>query len=250
MPYTFNSAIGYVQRDLDGSTLELFGTEVFNSSQTPQVWLNVFCFEQHGGVVVQFDSVDGLFPDGMIPAMVAGYRSLLEQLLDATAWSQHTFDLLAADQKQRRAMANDTADADAGHRRALRRPARPAAAHARRGGDHHQRLHDELCRAAPARLARRGVAAGATGRPQRTGRPGHAPGSRADHRHPGHHHGGRRLPARRRLLPAQRQNYMLTDGRVRCVLTNVDWQDTSGLGLQLLGLDATRPVAGVQTTRR
>ena len=72
MPYTFNSAIGYVQADVDGSALELFGPEVYTSSQTPQLWLNGFAFEQHGGVVVQFDAVDGLFPEGLIEDMVAG----------------------------------------------------------------------------------------------------------------------------------------------------------------------------------
>ena len=67
MPYTFNSAIGYLRADVDGSALELFGPEVYTSSQTPQVWLNGFAFEQHGGVIVQADAVRGLFPDGHDP---------------------------------------------------------------------------------------------------------------------------------------------------------------------------------------
>jgi amino acid adenylation domain-containing protein len=109
MPYTFNSSLGYVRGDVDGSALELFGPEVYTCSQTPQVWLNAFAFEQQGGLVVQFDEVDGLFPDGMVAAMVAGYRTLLEALCTDAAWSATAFDLLPVDQRTRRAAANDTA---------------------------------------------------------------------------------------------------------------------------------------------
>ena len=63
MPYTFNSAIGYVRRRRSTApTLELFGPEVATSSQTPQLWLNAFAFEQHGGVIVQFDEVRRAVP--------------------------------------------------------------------------------------------------------------------------------------------------------------------------------------------
>jgi hypothetical protein len=78
MPFTFNSVIGQV--GADGSALELFGPEVYTSSQTPQVRLNGFAFEQHGGLVVQFDEVAGLFPDGHIAAAVTGYAGLLDEL--------------------------------------------------------------------------------------------------------------------------------------------------------------------------
>lgn len=64
MPFTFNSAIDYVHAEVDGSALELFGPEVYTVSQTPQVWLTVFAMEQHGGLVLQIDGVDELFPRG------------------------------------------------------------------------------------------------------------------------------------------------------------------------------------------
>ena len=109
MPYTFNSAMGYLDDTLDGSTLELFGPETFTSSQTPQLWLNGFAFEQHGGVVVQFDEVQGLFPDGLVAAMVAGYQRLLTALADEATWTAPAVDLLPPEQRERRASANDTA---------------------------------------------------------------------------------------------------------------------------------------------
>lgn len=114
MPFTFNAAIGYVRDTIpvDGSAVDLFGPEIFTSSQTPQLWLNAFAFEYHGGVVVQLDAVDGLFPDGLIEAMTGGYQRLLESLCgDDEAWSAATFDLLPAGQRERRVAANDTATA-------------------------------------------------------------------------------------------------------------------------------------------
>ncbi len=102
MPFTFNSTIGYVREDVDGSAVDLFGPEIYTSSQTPQVWLNAFAFEYHGGVVIQADAVDGLFPVGMVGAMMGGYQRLLDQLCEPAAWSAKTFDLLPADQWERR----------------------------------------------------------------------------------------------------------------------------------------------------
>jgi pyochelin synthetase len=109
MPYTFSSAIDGLREDVDGAAVELFGTEVYTSSQTPQVWLNAFAFESRG-VVVQVDAVNGLFPDGMIGAMISGYARLLDSLAaDDAAWSATTFDLLPAEQQERRNAANATA---------------------------------------------------------------------------------------------------------------------------------------------
>ncbi|MFB7629874.1 amino acid adenylation domain-containing protein [Streptomyces sp. NPDC056149] len=108
MPFTFNSAIGYPLADVDGSALELFGPEVHTISQTPQTWLNVFAMEQHGGVVVQLDGVDELFPPGLLDDLAQGYQHLLDLLADDGEWNNHRFDLLPAEQRARRRAANDT----------------------------------------------------------------------------------------------------------------------------------------------
>ena len=241
MPYTFNSAIGYVQADLDGSALELFGPEVATSSQTPQLWLNAFAFEQHGGVIVQFDAVDGLFPEGLIEDMVAGYHRLLDSLLADEAWNAVTFDLLPEAQRERRRVANDTA--------------RP------RPGD--VRLPDAfLARAAVApdaaailtsqgtmtygELSRRARSAAAWLQARRVGRdelvglvmtrgPEQVVGILATLLA-----GAAYLPVDA-ALPEERKRYMLRDGRVRCVLTNAGWQEPD---TEVLALDATGPAAG------
>jgi amino acid adenylation domain-containing protein len=236
MPYTFNSAIGYVQADLDGSTVELFGPEVFTVSQTPQVWLDVTAMEQHGGVVVEFDSVDGLHPEGLIEALISGYGRLLEVLLDESGWSARTHDLLPADQRARRRAANDTGVApqpgllpDAFLAVAERAPDAPAivssgatmsygelrrrALHAAAWLREHGVERDELVGLVMRRGAEQvvGMLAAVLA-------------------------GAAYLPIDA-TLPEERQRYMLADGRVRCVLTNVDpaWDGA------VLELDASRP---------
>ena len=254
MPYTFNSAIGYLRADVDGSALELFGPEVYTSSQTPQVWLNGFAFEQHGGVIVQADAVRGLFPDGMIRDLMRGYQALLDSLCQAPAWSATTFDLLPQEQRARREAANATATTrpaqrlpDAFTARAARTPGAPAVL-----GTGGAVSYGEL-------LARAQAAAGwlrerGTGRDELVGLimrrgPEQIVGILAALLA-----GGAYLPVDA-ALPAERIRYMLRDGRVRCVLSNCGWtgddgdnqdsdnQDSGdGLGLDVLELDVTGPV--------
>lgn len=240
MPYTFNSAIGYVQSGVDGSTLELFGPEVHTSSQTPQLWLNGFAFEQHGGVVVQFDSVDGLFPEGLIEAMVAGYQRLLDTLaVEESAWSARTFDLMPEDQKARRRAANDTATPlpgallhDAFRAQAERTPDAPAVVTS--GATV---TYGELY--ARARHAAAWLRARGTGRDELVGLvmtrgPEQVVGILATILA-----GSAYLPVDAGL-PEERRRYMLRDGRVRHVLTNV----AAEAGADALLLDPAPPVAG------
>ncbi|MFF0161847.1 amino acid adenylation domain-containing protein [Streptomyces sp. NPDC005263] len=227
MPFTFNSAIGHVGGDIDGSALELFGPEVYTVSQTPQVWLNAFAMEQHGGLVVQLDGVDELFPEGLLDDLAQGYRTLLDALLDEAAWQRHTFDLLPEAQRERRREANDTAAplpetmlGDAFRAQAERTPHAPAVITSGR-----EVSYGELLRRATAAAAR--LRAGNVGRDELVGLvmsrgPEQIVGILATVLA-----GAAYLPVDA-ALPAERQNYMLRDGRVRHVLTNTGWQDTDG----------------------
>lgn len=240
MPFTFNSSIGYPREDLDGSTLELFGPEVFTVSQTPQVWLNVFAMEQHGGVVVQLDGVEELFPDGLLDSLAEGYQQLLDALLDEAAWSATRFDLLPAEQRARRRAVNDTATPMPG---TLLTQA--FLAHARRDPD----ATAIVTSAGPisyGELHRRAAHAAAWLREHRVGRdelvglvmrrgPEQIVGILATLLA-----GGAYLPVDAEL-PALRQEYMLRDGGVRRVLTNSGWRDGGGDRV-VLSLDVTGPV--------
>jgi pyochelin synthetase len=236
MPFTFNSTIGYVREDVDGSAVDLFGPEIYTSSQTPQVWLNAFAFEYHGGVLVQADAVNGLFPDGMVAAMMGGYQRLLDQLGEETAWSAKTFDLLPADQCQRRSAANDTARPaddslvfDAFLARAAETPDAPAvlstsgqisyghlaeqamnaAAWLRAGNISRDELVGLIMRRGPEQVVGilACVLAGAAYLPVEAG------------------------------LPPERIRYMLDDGLVRRVLSNVSWQPEPDSAIESLELD-------------
>ncbi|MFE4054825.1 amino acid adenylation domain-containing protein [Streptomyces sp. NPDC059096] len=242
MPYTFNSALGYVRADVDGSALELFGPEVYTSSQTPQVWLDVSAFEQHGGVTVQFDSIDELFPDGMVEDMVAGYQHLLDLLLTDEAWQAATFDLLPDDQRRRRRTANDTATpppppgmlTDAFLAHVERAPTAPAVITST-GKLSYAELYGHAAHAAAWLRERNTAPDDLVGLVMDRG-PEQLIGILATFLA-----GAAYLPIDAALPPARR-DYMLTDGRVRHVLTNTDARPGPQDGYDILTLDATRPL--------
>jgi pyochelin synthetase len=236
MPFTFNSAIGYTRAGpaggsgsaappgkVDGSALELFGPEVYTSSQTPQLWLNAFAFEQLGGVVVQFDEVTGLFPDGLIAAVVSGYQRLLGMLADGAAWQARSFDLLPDEQRARRRAANDTSAPlparllpEAFAAQAARTPGAPAILTAD-GVLSYRTLFQGASRVA-AWLRAQGIQRDElVGLVMRRG-PEQVAGILGVLMA-----GGAYLPVDAGL-PPERAAYMLRDGRVRCVLTNTGWR--------------------------
>ncbi|MFD0305218.1 amino acid adenylation domain-containing protein [Streptomyces sp. NPDC127119] len=227
MPFTFNSAIGYPLAGIDGSALELFGPEVHTVSQTPQTWLNVFAMEQHGGVVVQLDGVDELFPGGLLDDLALGYQRLLNLLTDESEWHNHRFDLLPAEQRERRRAANDT---DRPQPQELlqqpfvaqtqRSPQAPAVITST-GELSYAELY-RRARAAASRLRADGV-----GRDELVGLvmargPEQIVGIMATLLA-----GAAYLPVDADL-PARRQQELLDHGEVRCVLTNSGWSDPSG----------------------
>ncbi|MDM4718648.1 amino acid adenylation domain-containing protein [Micromonospora sp. WMMA1363] len=106
MPVVFTSALGVA-----GGMSEMsfpFGELVWGISQTPQVWLDNQVMERDGGLTYNWDSVEELFPAGLLDAMFDAYRDLLRWLSTAE-WDTAGPPLLPAAQRQTRAEANDTA---------------------------------------------------------------------------------------------------------------------------------------------
>ncbi|WP_460696503.1 non-ribosomal peptide synthetase [Nocardia thraciensis] len=76
-------------------------------SQTPQVWLDHQVIELPDGLLLSWDSVDELFPAGMVDDMFATYVAQLRRLADAD-WTLPLPDPVPPQQRAVRDRANDT----------------------------------------------------------------------------------------------------------------------------------------------
>ncbi|MGP4024131.1 amino acid adenylation domain-containing protein [Actinomadura sp. 3N407] len=107
MPVVFTSTLG-VTGD-DGALADtLFDDPVWGVSQTPQVWIDHQVVEVDGGLLVNWDAVEELFPAGVLDGMADGYGRLLEWLLEGE-WDGVAPSLVPASQLAVRAAVNDTA---------------------------------------------------------------------------------------------------------------------------------------------
>ncbi|NKZ06459.1 non-ribosomal peptide synthetase [Actinomadura latina] len=107
MPVVFTSTLGVTGED--GALADtLFADPVWGVSQTPQVWIDHQVVEVDGGLLVNWDAVEELFPAGVLDGMVDGYGRLLEWLLEHD-WDAVAPPLVPASQLAVRAAANDTA---------------------------------------------------------------------------------------------------------------------------------------------
>ncbi|WP_343299693.1 amino acid adenylation domain-containing protein [Streptomyces sp. 5-6(2022)] len=111
-PVVFASSIG--GQFVDEGFREQFGEMSWMVSQTPQVWLDHQLYETPGGLLLTWDSVDALFPEGVVDAMFEAYTDLVRHLAaghtePARAWDHPTPRPLPADQARRREAVNATA---------------------------------------------------------------------------------------------------------------------------------------------
>ncbi|WP_431290920.1 amino acid adenylation domain-containing protein [Burkholderia cepacia] len=87
-------------------------------SQTPQVWLDHQLYRVPDGALLAWDSVDGLFPDGMVDAMFGAYVALVQALCDRDWRLPIAVELPSAQRRVRDAL------------NAVPAPARPRTLHA------------------------------------------------------------------------------------------------------------------------
>ncbi|MEV6042643.1 amino acid adenylation domain-containing protein [Streptomyces xanthochromogenes] len=106
MPVVFTSTLGVSDKLADLSMP--FGEQVYGLSQTPQVWLDCQVVERDGGLAINWDVVEELFPDGVVADMFGAYEQLLRTLCAADWGAEVTVPLPAA-QREARAAANATA---------------------------------------------------------------------------------------------------------------------------------------------
>ncbi|TWH46110.1 non-ribosomal peptide synthetase [Sporomusa sp. KB1] len=109
MPVVFTSALGVDQWSGGSSGGKWLGKLVYNITQTPQVWLDHQVVEQEGELLLIWDAVAGLFPEGLLDDMFSAYYQLLQRLTgDETAWLQAAPSLITVPRLEQRNEANNT----------------------------------------------------------------------------------------------------------------------------------------------
>lgn len=111
MPVVFTSA---VSTDLPAADeLDWLGEEMFSVSQTPQVWIDLMVRNTAHGLRYDWNSVDAVFPEGMMADMFAAFARLIEGIANGVLtltdpWRRVAAFLLPAEAKRVAAEANDT----------------------------------------------------------------------------------------------------------------------------------------------
>ncbi|WSF36594.1 amino acid adenylation domain-containing protein [Streptomyces sp. NBC_01351] len=93
MPVVFTSTIGFAGQG-DGergaltalTTLGASGRLASSSVRTPQVWLDHQALEEAGELVLNWDVVEEMFPDGVVDGMWDAYLDLVRDLCGEGAW--------------------------------------------------------------------------------------------------------------------------------------------------------------------
>ena len=110
MPVVFTSTLGFGTLGQETLTFSHFGELVYGISQASQTWMDVQVWEEQGQLACNWDVVEELFPDGLIPGMVAAYWQLLQQLATSeSTWLEPPSSLLPATQLAQRQAINNTA---------------------------------------------------------------------------------------------------------------------------------------------
>ncbi|MBE9224515.1 amino acid adenylation domain-containing protein [Phormidium sp. LEGE 05292] len=95
MPIVFTSTLGFRSLGQETLTFSHFGELVYGISQASQAWMDIQVWEEKGELTFNWDVVEELFPDGMIPDMFEAYCCLLETLIASeSAWMENTQQLL------------------------------------------------------------------------------------------------------------------------------------------------------------
>ncbi|HET6210618.1 MAG TPA: AMP-binding protein, partial [Jatrophihabitans sp.] len=99
LPIVFNSTLSELVPEssaggADDLAAALRAEPVHSITQTPQVWIDHTVLESAGRLHYNWDSIDELFPAGMVAQMFADYGRLLAELADPAAWRRPASELL------------------------------------------------------------------------------------------------------------------------------------------------------------
>ncbi|WP_228447064.1 non-ribosomal peptide synthetase [Streptomyces paludis] len=112
LPVVFTGSIG-VGVGVGGDAVSVAGRKPrpsYGISQTPQVWIDCQVGDQSGGLDMNWDVREGIFPDGMVDDMFATFEALLHRLAErAETWTAVDPQPLPERQRTLRAAVNATA---------------------------------------------------------------------------------------------------------------------------------------------
>ncbi|MDF5726640.1 MAG: amino acid adenylation domain-containing protein [Rhizonema sp. PD38] len=109
IPVVFTSTLTQRTPDRDSSELVKLGEVVYSISQTSQVWLDHQVSEENGALVLVWDAVEELFPEGLLDDMFGAYCRLLDSLAtQEEVWQETAQQLVPQAQMEQRAIVNAT----------------------------------------------------------------------------------------------------------------------------------------------
>lgn len=109
MPVVFSSTIGLDSPLPDGFDLSRLGKINYMITQTPQVFIDYQVREEAGSLVVTWDALEDLFPDGLLDQMFEAHGRMLERLSRSeTHWHEIVPALIPKSQHKVRETANAT----------------------------------------------------------------------------------------------------------------------------------------------
>jgi amino acid adenylation domain-containing protein len=252
MPVVFTSMLDLAAQGFRPpfSPLRTLGEVVYSVTQTPQVWLDHQVLEEDGALILTWDSVEDLFPAGLLDDMFAAYTRLLHRLADdETAWREGNLTHIPQEQLDQRARLNATDVAVPPEtlltlflRQAATRPDHPAVITSGRTLTYAEtrRRANRLGRTLRALGAKPGTLVAVVmdkGWEQAVATIGI------------HLAGAAYLPIDP-SLPAERRRYLLADGQVRLVVTQpwLDRQLEWPADVELICVDADEPPAADDTS--
>lgn len=95
MPVVFSSTIGVDKKNKDSFNVKALGELKYSITQTPQVYFDHQALEHNDMLFYNWDTVDELFPEGMLDLMFENYNDFLSLLAkDEDEWSQSFSDFV------------------------------------------------------------------------------------------------------------------------------------------------------------
>ncbi|NEU05531.1 amino acid adenylation domain-containing protein [Clostridium senegalense] len=109
MPVVFTSAIGYENKNSKEISRSLLGKRIYSISQTPQVWIDNQVIEENKELILTWDVVKELFPEGLTDDMFEAYSKTIDKVInDIKVWKKKSINIISIPNIEKRIEANST----------------------------------------------------------------------------------------------------------------------------------------------